>query len=269
MRLRVRHETSYHYDAPVMAMTQLLRLAPRPHDGQRVLSWQVRVMPGRPLPSFIDGFGNIVHCHAINHPHRAVTILVAGEVETEATDGVVRGAAEPLPPPFFLRETRLTAAEPAIVDFARGIGGGNSVLTVLHALMRAVGERVAYRPGVTDTATTATEALARGGGVCQDHAHLFVAAARARGIPARYVGGYLWTGMAPEHDQASHAWAEAFVPDIGWVGFDPSNGVCPTEAYIRTSVGLDYLAAAPTRGIRRGDAVETLAVAVAVTAGDQ
>lgn len=269
MRLQVKHETRYVYDAPVQAMSQLLRLAPRAHDGQRVLSWQVRAVPGRPLPSFIDGFGNIVHCHAINHPHRAVSILVAGEVETTATDGVVRGAAEPLPPLFFLRETALTAPAPAIADFARTIGGEMSALAALHALMGAVRERVAYQAGATDAATTAAEALARGVGVCQDHAHLFIAAARVLGIPARYVGGYLWAGMAPEQDQASHAWAEAFVPDLGWVGFDPSNGVCPTDAYIRASVGLDYLSAAPARGIRRGDAAETLAVTVTVTAGDQ
>ena len=115
-------------------------------------------------------------------------------------------------------------------------------------------------------ATTAGEALRSGAGVCQDHSHVFISAARVLGIPARYVGGYLWTGQ-PE-SEASHAWAEAYVEDLGWVGFDPSNRICPTEAYVRSSIGLDYAAAAPIRGVRRGNAAERLAVSISVLAED-
>ena len=95
------------------------------------------------------------------------------------------------------------------------------------------------------------------------------AAARMLGVPARYIGGYLWTGHDGRDYDASHAWAEAFVPDLGWVGFDPANRICPTASYIRASVGLDYWSAAPVRGVRKGASTETMAVKVTVGVGDQ
>jgi transglutaminase-like putative cysteine protease len=125
--------------------------------------------------------------------------------------------------------------------------------------MLAIRERVDYVVGVTSSATTAAEALAQGRGVCQDHAQVFAAAARCLGHPARYVSGYLWTEAGTS--DANHAWAEAHVDGLGWVGFDPAN---PTEAYVRVAIGLDYLEAAPVRGVRRGVAEETLDVAVDV-----
>jgi transglutaminase-like putative cysteine protease len=137
----------------------------------------------------------------------------------------------------------------------------------LHALMHGVRDRMAYRAGTTDSQTSAAEALASGVGVCQDHAHLFIAAARALDVPARYVGGYLWTGDDDAEYEASHAWAEAYVDDLGWVGFDPANRLCPTENYIRVGIGLDYWTAAPVRGIRRGVADEALSVRVQVRLG--
>jgi transglutaminase-like putative cysteine protease len=117
--------------------------------------------------------------------------------------------------------------------------------------------------GATTVMTTAAEALAKGSGVCQDHAHVFIAVARLLGLPARYVSGYLWQGGS-ETASASHAWAEAHVPDFGWLGFDPANNICPTEKYVRVAIGLDYGEAAPVRGIRRGAADEVLTVAVDV-----
>jgi transglutaminase-like putative cysteine protease len=265
MRLHVRHQTSYHYDSPVVAAIQTLRLTPRSYEGLRIVQWRVWSDTRRELPVFADGFGNLTHCHAVNHPHTSALVFVEGEVETALTNGIVRGAPEPLPPLFFLRRTKLTRPDAAIEALARQIATHGSVLKQLHALLIAVRERLDYLPGATDVATPAAEALAAGAGVCQDHAHLFISAARLLGVPARYVGGYLWTGMESREYQASHAWAEAFVHDLGWVGFDPANRICPTEAYIRTSIGLDYWSAAPVRGLRRGVAAETLAVAVTVT----
>jgi transglutaminase-like putative cysteine protease len=130
--------------------------------------------------------------------------------------------------------------------------------------MHSVRARLSYQPGHTDVETSAAAALQRGRGVCQDHAHLLIAAARAIGIPARYVSGYLWTGDDAVAHDASHAWAEAFVDELGWVGFDAANGICPDETYIRVSVGLDYWAAAPVRGVRRGAAEEEMRVEVQV-----
>lgn len=270
MRLHVRHRTTYRYDAPIMGAIQTLRLTPRPYEGLSVLHWRVWSESRRELPMFVDGFGNITHCHTVNRPQDGVTVFVEGEVETVPTHGIVRGAPELLPPLYYLRSSPLTQPDEAITALAKEAAHHSSVLKRLHALLIAVRDRVDYHPGTTDTETTAAAALAAGAGVCQDHAHLFIAAARTLEIPARYVGGYLWTGAEAREEEASHAWAEAFVHDLGWVGFDPSNRICPTEAYIRTSIGLDYRSAAPVRGIRRGNAAEQLDVAVnVVQAGAQ
>lgn len=265
MRLRVSHHTAYHYDRPVNYAIQTLRLTPQPYDGLSVLRWSVTGETRRPLASFIDGFGNLVHCHTVNHLHSSAAVFVDGEVDTRDTRGVVTGTVEPLPPLFFLRRTALTRPEPDIVAFANDSARGATPMDRLMSLMEAVRTRVAYRSGVTSSQTTAAEALALGAGVCQDHAHIMIAACRSLGIPARYVGGYVWPGPDSGNEQASHAWAEAYLPDTGWVGFDASNGVWASEDHIRTAVGLDYWEAAPVRGLRRGDAGESLSVEVQVT----
>lgn len=270
MRLAVTHRTVYRYTDPIRYAIQTLRLEPRPYEGLTVLNWRVEGDGPRPLPRFIDGLGNIVHTRTIDLPHREATITAAGEVETRRGDGIVLGAVEPLPPLFFLRATPLTAPDEGIAALARDGKVGDEIER-LHRLMGRVRDRLDYRPGETDSTTTAADALKQGFGVCQDHAHLFCAAARLMGVPARYVSGYLWTGADDRPYDASHAWAEAFVPGLGWIGFDPANRVCPTENYIRVAVGLDYGAAAPVRGLRRGPAEESLSVEVQVRrqGGDQ
>ena len=268
MRIHVRHRTVYRYDTRIDYTIQLLRLCPRDHEGQSVLGWDLRV-PGRkePLPVSEDGFGNIVHVHTVNAAHDETAIEIEGEVETSDTHGVVRGGEERLPPAFFLRPTTMTARDPAIDDLAEGaVAGASDDVERLHRLMDEVRRRIAYAVGASDTTTTAKAALAKGEGVCQDHAHAFIAAAQSLGYPARYVSGYLWTGDNAEPYQAGHAWAEAYVEGLGWVGFDPANGVSPSDAYVRTAVGQDYQTAAPVRGLRRGLASEDLHVEVRIAA---
>jgi transglutaminase-like putative cysteine protease len=116
----------------------------------------------------------------------------------------------------------------------------------------------------TNTGTSAAEAFALKRGVCQDYAHIFIACARSGGVPARFVSGHFLRSDGMVHQPAGHAWAEAFVPDLGWVGFDPANGICTTDAHARIAIGLDYLGAAPVRGTRYGGGTETLTVAVKV-----
>ncbi|MBN8890137.1 MAG: transglutaminase family protein, partial [Rhodospirillales bacterium] len=140
----------------------------------------------------------------------------------------------------------------------------------LHALMGAVHGRVAYVVDATTQQTTAAAAFADGRGVCQDHAHIMIAAARALGMPARYVTGYLLLeGDEAEASVAHHAWAEAWVEELGWVGFDAANCLCPTDRYVRLAVGLDAASAAPIRGVRRGTGAEHLCVDVAVRLAGQ
>jgi transglutaminase-like putative cysteine protease len=193
MLLAVRHETTYAYSQSVWHSIRLLRMTPRPHDGQTVREWQITTTPARPLASFVDGYGNVTHSHTITEPHDRTTITVSGVVETSDTAGVLRGADEPLPAGVYLRHTPLTLAEGPVSDLAAEAGRATGIER-LHRLLGLVHERVAYRAGVTEVATTAAEALEAGAGVCQDHAHVFLAAARALDIPTRYVGGYLSTG---------------------------------------------------------------------------
>jgi len=263
MRLLVRHCTEFACAAGSSWLAQLLRMTPREHAGQRVVRWSVRG-DGSELPSFRDGFGNVTHLHTLHRFHRSARVEVAGVVETRDTAGVVAGAPEPLPPAFFARSTPLTAADAALAALADEAGRAPDPLARLHRLMRLLRERLEYRAGVTGVATSAAEALAGGAGVCQDFAHVFVGAARALGQPARYVGGYLHAGEAGQGALASHAWAEAWVADLGWVGFDASHGICPTERYVRASVGLDYADAAPVRGVRRGAQDQSMQVRVQV-----
>ncbi|HTT78513.1 MAG TPA: transglutaminase family protein [Stellaceae bacterium] len=265
MQLRVFHRTGYRYSAPISYAIQTLRLTPAPYDGLAVLRWQVSADgDDRALPSLVDGLGNILHCLTTDRPHREAVVTAEGIVETRRADGVVTGAPEPVPPLYFLRTTALTVADAAIVHLAHEAAAGGDLAARLHGLMRGVHESVVYRPGHTDTQTTAAAALERGLGVCQDHAHVFIAAARALGIPARYVSGYLWSGDDAAAHDASHAWAEAFVEGLGWVGFDAANGLCPDETYVRVAVGLDYRATAPVQGVRCGRANEEMQVKVQV-----
>ncbi|HEV7368708.1 transglutaminase family protein [Arenibaculum sp.] len=273
MLLRVRHQTTYRYDAPIDYSIQALRMTPLPYEGQQVRHWSISVN-GRTGPGGIpDGYGNLTTVVTTPRRHRELVVTVEGEVRTTDTGGVVRGVRETLPPAFYLRPTELTAADEAIDALAAGNGPGDAqgdaqgdgtVLERLHLLMATLRGRIAYTTGVTGAATTAAQALRQGSGVCQDHAHAFIAVARRMGVPARYVSGYLLTPGAPSEADAAHAWAEAHVDGLGWVGFDAANGVCPTGSYVRTAIGLDYWSAAPVRGIWRGNAAEDLSVRVRV-----
>jgi transglutaminase-like putative cysteine protease len=262
MLISVRHVTRYRYAEPVTYTIQSLRLTPASFKGQRVLDWQVRAGGARPALQFRDGFGNVVHLITVNARHEELEIEAGGTVETQDCNGVVAGLAKSAPPRVFLKETAQTKPDVAIRALAEAVHGKDT-LERLHVLLSAVRDRVEYVPGATDTHTSAAEALADGKGVCQDHAHIFIAAARTLAIPARYVTGYLVLDGQSTAD-AHHAWAEAWVEGLGWVGFDVANRVCPTDCYVRLACGLDAGYAAPIVGSRRGGETETLDVSVTV-----
>jgi len=258
MRLSVLHRTIHRYEQPAEYAAQVIRMTPRAHQGMKVLSWKVTASGGGRLSAFEDGFGNASHVHTVAQVHDTVDVRVQGIVDTADTDGLVRGTKEALPLDAWMRSTSLTAASPAIERLAAHAASTAGCGRVLHRLMELVAEHVTYRKGITGVHTTAAAALDGASGVCQDHAHVFVSAARALGIPARYVGGYLCTerGEFSATDEAAmpesgHAWAEAFDRSRGWMALDPSNCAIPGPLYVRTSVGLDYETAAPVRGVRR------------------
>jgi transglutaminase-like putative cysteine protease len=266
MRIRISHLTSYRYEAPATSVIQMLRLTPRNHDGQYVADWRIDVSTDCRLDQHEDAFGNVTHAFTAEGPFSELSVLVEGEVETRDTQGIVRGAVERFPPSLFLRETALTSPDADIAAFAaasRDDAGGN-VLNLLHLMLDRLHEGMTYDPGPTQAATTAAQAYALKRGVCQDLTHVFIAAARSLGIPARYVGGYFRREDGVNEQGAGHAWAEAFVPELGWVAFDTANGLCATDAHVRVAVGLDYLGAAPLRGTRYGGAGEVLSVKVRV-----
>lgn len=266
MRIRITHATTYTYASPVRAMTQMLRVTPRPHDGQQVIAWRLTADADVRLRWSEDAFGNIVHCLSIERPVERLCVTVTGEIATVDSAGVVGGAIERLPAPIYRRATERTRADSALTDFARNADPGTEAgdLARAHALMGAVADAVGFEVGATGVATCAADALRLGRGVCQDLAHVFIAAARARGLPARYVSGHLLRADGVEQQDAAHAWAEAHIAGLGWVGFDPTNRVCPTDAYVRVAVGLDYSDAAPVKGARDGGGTETMAVALTV-----
>ena len=263
MRIGVRHETRYRYDTPPTGVIQTLRLTPRNHEGQFVLDWRIEVSADCRLDEQEDAFGNIIHAFTADAPLTDLTVTAAGVVETQDTNGVVRDAIERFPPSLFLRETPLTHADAAMQAFAAAMDASNP-LSLLHGLLDRLYEDIAFDTDPTHAATTAIEAFALKRGVCQDMAHIFVGCARAAGVPARYISGYLHRNDGAIDQGAGHAWAEAYVEDLGWVAFDPANGTCATDAYVRVAVGLDYLGAAPVRGTRYGGGSEALAVQIRV-----
>lgn len=259
MRILVDHRTTYRYTEPAANVVQALRLTPANHDAQYIRSWRVDLDVNGSVRESADAFGNRLTIFYADSPLMSLTVTVTGEAEVADTHGVYRGP-ETLPPLVYLRSTPLTEPCGAITDMARAAERADP-LSTLHALMRTAHDQMRFDTSETDVATPAAEAFARERGVCQDFAHIFIAAARAIGIPARYVSGHLARAEDPAQE-AAHAWAEALVPDLGWVAFDPANGICTTDAYLRVAIGLDYLDAAPVRGARRGGGAETMAVKV-------
>jgi transglutaminase-like putative cysteine protease len=266
MRLRIAHSIVHRYDPPASGVTQMLRLTPRNHEGQYVIGWRIDVSADARLNAHEDAFGNLVHVFSADGPFEELSVTVNGEVETQNTDGMLRGSVERFSPSLFLRDTALTQADTRMREFAETVrkAEGGKPLAELHALMRALHDDMRDDGDPLQTeAATAAEVFARKRGVARDLTHIFIGAARWLAIPARYVAGYFFAPGAIEQ-HSGHAWAEAFVPDLGWVGFDCAHRVCPTETYVRVAVGLDALGAMAVRGTRYGAGGETFSVAIRV-----
>ena len=272
MLLTVRHETVYRYSDPIRYIVQSHRLQPSDSDAQKVLSWNVSVEGASFGSFFTDGGGDNIRTMTMPGPLDNLTVRVEGEVETTDTAGILRGHVETLPPLSYIRKTAATEITSSIRKLAQKVlrdMDEASELDRAHALAAAVASKVKYSAGTTQAHTTAHDALKQGEGVCQDHAHIVIAMARAVGMPARYITGYLNAASDEGQSEASHAWAEIYTNDLGWVGFDASNGSCPNDHYIRIGSGLDAVDAAPIRGVSVGTGAEVMDVSVEVLAGQQ
>lgn len=262
MRLKINHTTSYAFDHPVSYGLQQLRKTPKSTHQQTVLNWTTRVEGGRKELSFEDHHHNTVDLLSFEKDATSLVVKSVGEVEIGETHGVVGRHIGHAPLWLYRRQTVRTKPGTGVRALIREVEGETDA-EMLHALMTKVKDSVAYVVGSSLPDWGAEEALAEGRGVCQDHAHVFVSAAREMGFPARYVSGYLLLDDRVEQD-AMHAWAEAHVEHLGWVGFDPANGISPDTRYVRVATGLDYAEAAPVTGTRIGGAGEVLSVAIEV-----
>ncbi|MDH5797072.1 MAG: transglutaminase family protein [Paracoccaceae bacterium] len=253
MLLNISHTTRYAYQNPLGYGLQELRLSPSDGHGQEVLDWKIEIEGGTKEVEFLDQHNNEVWLISFSCDPREIAVTCSGAVRTSDTaglHGIHRGFA---PLWYFQRETPLTQPGPALRRLVKGKAGQDvEAISLLHELSANILDNVTYETGMTTAVHTAEDALSAGHGVCQDHSHIFVAAARLLGFPARYVSGYLMLDDQ-EHQDASHAWAEAHVDGLGWVGFDVSNGISPDARYVRLATGLDYSEAAPVSGLRFGD----------------
>ncbi|TCT04709.1 transglutaminase family protein [Aquabacter spiritensis] len=248
MRVRVRHELTFTLKPGLRTAIAAIRVTPRNHEGQYIQRWSLDIQPDCRLHLHEDAFGNLVHTFSVEAPGDTVVFAASGDADTQDTCGIVRRAAERFPPSLFLRPTDLTLADAPIVAMAEKVRAhADEPLGQLHALMSTIHETIAESDGTGgDPAAAASAVIADGKGPSGGLTHLFLSAARHLKIPARQISGYV---AEAETAGALREWAEAYVPKIGWIGFDCGRALCPTEAYVRLAVGLDALGVCPVRGL--------------------
>jgi transglutaminase-like putative cysteine protease len=276
----IRHITRFRYSVPVHESVMELRMQPRSEGPQTLRSFQLVTSPRAQLHAYTDHLGNAVYHFNVLRAHAELRIEAQAVVECAAlippmaADALEweRYNAFNLTGDHFdlLEPSRFAHGSPALEVFMENHDLGRprgDPLTALGHLNNAIHDAFDYQSGVTEVHSPIEHALSEGRGVCQDFAHIMIAIARHWGIPARYVSGYLFHRRKDEHrsvDDATHAWIEAYLPSLGWVGFDPTNNIRTTEKHIRVAVGRDYADVPPTRGTFKGDAESELAISVTV-----
>jgi transglutaminase-like putative cysteine protease len=285
-RLRIRHTTRYSYDRPIPRSGHRLHLRPIDDWRSNLLLYHLQVTPHVPVIEYEDVFGNWSQRLEVNEPYSELTIAAESLIELIDTDPFAFARLPVHPPswplmwmpwertmlapyltPAELPDTQLRELYDYGMDFVRRNNG--DLMETLFAINLTLFREYQYRQGQTDVGTSAYQVFCTKTGVCQDFTNLFITVARLLGIPARYVCGYLYTGNAGQSRAASdetHAWVELYVPNIGWKGFDPTNGVLPQTDHVRVAVGRNYRDATPTSGTLYGPAAkETMSVQVEVT----
>ena len=290
MFYNIRHLTRFRYAASVRESLMELRMQPRSEGAQRCLGFEVNVTPRARLQSYRDYLGNVVHHFDVPGPHRQLTITAEAMVDVEPlpilpwrleadawdqldADIASRDFWEMLAPSQFAQWTG------AIEDFAaelklpaNGEARRHDPIELLQNLNSALYHAIEYVPKSTRVDSPVDDALRSRSGVCQDYAHIAIALVRRLGIPCRYVSGYLFhraEAKTRSTEGATHAWIEAYLPVVGWTGFDPTNNILAADTHVRTAVGRDYADVPPTRGVFKGDASSELIVAVRVSPSDR
>ncbi|HEX3673289.1 MAG TPA: transglutaminase family protein [Rhizomicrobium sp.] len=281
MHYSIRHITRFRYDSPVRESVMELRMQPRSEGRQALRSFQIATNPRAQLYAYTDHLGNAVYHFNVLRVHSELRIETQSVVEM-SSDAQLPAAADALEWDRYnalnlsaeqfdlLEPSKFAHMSPALAAFLEAHAlseAKGDPLTALKELNTAIYDSFAYESGITEVHSPIEDALAAGRGVCQDFAHIMIASARNWGIPARYVSGYLYhhdKGHDRSDDDATHAWVEAWLPSMGWIGFDPTNDILAGERHIRVAVGRDYADVPPTRGTFKGGAESELAISVSV-----
>ncbi len=278
----IKHLTKFHYTSPVSESVMEARMHPRSEGNQRCLTFHLAVSPRCRVFAYRDHVGNNIHHFDIPGQHSYLVIVAESLLDVQP----VADLPTSLPPEAWgeadamvqmgdfwemLLPSEFAQPTPLLLDLANQLGVCRRAdpLTVLRELNQQLYDWFDYVPKSTKVDSPIDEAIQSRHGVCQDFAHIMIALVRSLRIPCRYVSGYLYR-RSQDHDRsvadATHAWVEAYLPPMGWVGFDPTNCLVAGDRHIRTAIGRDYADVPPTRGIFRGHTASDLSVAVRVTA---
>ena len=264
MKLEIVHGTRYRYSGPIAETVMEVRLRPMDGNGQRCLDFSLELSSGIKPRTYMDGFGNHVHYFNLVRPHHRLAVTSRSIVETglepDADPGeeLVHDFIRFRSPVKDIPGVREMASRHVVADHS----SPEAVEHALDELTMTISREFTYDRAVTNVYSAVDDVLELRAGVCQDFAHLFIAVARAMGVPARYVSGYIHLPDTRGATTASHAWAEAWVPGRGWIGYDATRPVRTSEHHVRLAVGRDYTDAAPTRGIYVGSATGAMEVKV-------
>ncbi len=277
MYYTIRHTTRFRYSAPISESIMEVRIQPRSEGHQYCLDFQLRTTPRANIMNYRGEFGNRVHHFNIPNSHNQLTIIAEALVDVNAPAPLPEALTpqawdeldaltedgdywDTLMPSHFTEPSDLLYELAHQLDIRRR----DDPLTVLRNLNSAIHSTFEYSPKTTRVDSPIDEALSLRKGVCQDFAHIMITLARHLNIPCRYVSGYLYRGEGRFSGEATHAWVEAYLPDLGWVGFDPTNNSVTDERHVRVAIGRDYADVPPTRGVFRGKAESELAVTVRI-----
>jgi transglutaminase-like putative cysteine protease len=264
MKLEIVHSTRYGDTGPIAETVMEVRLRPMDGGGQKCLDFRLELSHGVKPRTYVDGYGNHVHYFNLVRPHAGFSVIGRSVVQTGLAPDEELGDD---PVQDFLRFRSPINDIEGVRDLAdrHPIADRDSPEAVEHAieeLTLTISRDFTYDKTVTNVYSSVDDVLALRAGVCQDFAHLFIAVARAMGVAARYVSGYIHTPGGRTSATASHAWAEAWIPGRGWIGFDATHPIRTTEHHVRLAVGRDYTDAAPTRGVYVGSATGSMAISV-------
>lgn len=283
MRYSIRHVTRFTYESPITESVMEARMQPRTDNIQRCLQFTLHTSPSSRVMEYRDHDHNVVHHFNIPGRHSRLTVTAEALVECLAArplphrlgpaawsrlDAIASSGQwwEYLAPSRFAQQTEALDA----LRIEIGLERGNDPLVTLRRLMGEVYARLEYSPRSTRVDSPIDEALTARKGVCQDFAHIFLSLVRPLGIPGRYVSGYLFHtagGQDRSSDGATHAWVEVLLPDLGWIGLDPTNNLIADDRHIRVAIGRDYADVPPTRGVFKGVSTVRSELSVSVAVG--